>query len=193
MPWLEYRTQLQFELRKIEPSIKLVSKNGWFWKCIGKILGALQIMSEYDFLDTYATTIGPIQAYPSNWPIEVVKQVAIHETQHTLQCRWFGLGWSPWLGLIPMAICYLLLPVPILGAYGRYKMEVQAEMAVWKKQLEEGKMPDDIYNLAEYFAKLLNSSKYGWALPYRIVSYGCKNAASKVIKQFNKEVSTLVR
>ena len=86
-PWVQDKDYLSWKARKIDPAAKLTTKNGKFWHFLAWLLSVLGIMSEKSFLEGFATTIGPIQAYPESWPYYVVDQLLVHESRHTKQAR----------------------------------------------------------------------------------------------------------
>jgi hypothetical protein len=138
-------------------------------------------MKYVEFMTDYATTIGPIQAYPSDWTAFMVEEIGIHESQHTRQCRWFGLGISPWIGLIPMALAYLLLPLPIGLAWCRYRLELNAEIPFWKYLLAQGMTEEALMRRVEYTALGVSSSAYLYSVPRAWALWGYRRKAKKVI------------
>lgn len=120
-------------------------------------------MSALTFLEDFATTLGPIQAYPAGWSRQEVLEIGQHESRHTTQARWLGLG-SPWLGILPMALAYIL-PFPIGFAWCRYRLELDAEVHLWTYLLRQGMPEENIRQRATSSAKMISSSSYGWAMP----------------------------
>lgn len=193
MSWLDSRKTIQSRLRMIDKSVILVSKDTLFWKILANILAFIRVMETEDFLKYYATTIGPIQAYPSDWDAFTVEEIGIHESRHTLQARWFGLGISPWLGLIPMAVAYLLLPLPAVFAWVRYRLELDAEVQLWKYILAQGMREESFWRRVEYSALGVSSSHYFFSVPRAYALWGYKRKAKKVLAKALAERSRLIQ
>jgi len=113
----------------------------------------------------FATTIGPVQAYPESWNAATVGRALIHEGRHTQQARAFGLFIHPWIGLPPMAVAYLLLPLPVGLAIFRVWLELDADRHRWRALLAEGIDPDYVRERAASFAETVSSAAYAWSLP----------------------------
>ena len=190
--WCLYKDWLQKEARMSESSVILTDKSSWFWRAIAAILAFLQIMTRRRFLEDFATTLGPIQSYPEGWPLEVVQTLIAHETQHTRQCRYFGLGISPWLGLPFMAIAYLLLPLPIGLAWVRYRLELNADQYRWRWMFDHGYPEEAVYYRAEAFAETVSSSAYGWAVPRAWALWGFRRALKREWLAYCKRVGKLI-
>jgi hypothetical protein len=163
--WITDQEQILSTFKLTDNAIKITTKDGWFWQMLASVLAFLHLMDRTTFLNQYSTTIGAIQAYPSWWSTEQVLEIGSHECKHVRQARWFGLGLSPWLGLPIMSLCYLALPLPIFGAWIRYRLELAADTGYWNYLLHSGYGPEHIANRAEWFAKTISSSKYGWSIP----------------------------
>lgn len=166
MGWSANRGDYQTFARSIDPSVVITEKRGWFWWFLGLCLtvvtcGRIRVSG---FMENYATTIGPIQAYPVEWPRLDYGLIA-HEARHTRQCRWCGLGISPWLGLLLYAILYLLLPLPLGLAYGRFYFELDADRSRWRWQLDQGVDPAIIRARALAFGATISGAAYGWSWP----------------------------
>jgi hypothetical protein len=167
MGWTADRERLEHLAHGIDPAVRLTTKNGWFWRTIAWIL-FLATFSRFKrerFLQGFATTFGPVQAYPEEWPADSVERVLVHESRHTRQSRVFGLFIHPWVGLPLMALCYLLLPLPAGLALMRAWLELDADRFSWNFQLSHGASPDDIRARAGSFAETVSGAAYAWALP----------------------------
>lgn len=110
---------------------RIVYKVGWFWKTIHYVVMIVTLGFNRTFLNGYYTTLGNVVGVPDGFdraceknPLHVA-EVIEHENIHINQAKRWGLGYV-WLGYIPYAICYLLLPVPFLFAYFRYRFEREA-------------------------------------------------------------------
>lgn len=184
MSWVKDKERYQAIARKIDSSVKLTTKDGWIWKAIAWFLFIITFgrFKRKRFLENFATTLGPIQAYPRSWP-RLREGTLVHESRHTRQARWFGFGIHPWVGLPLMGLFYLLLPLPVGLAYFRYRLELDADRAKWKFWLSVGKKPDLIRRRAREFAETITSAAYAWSWPRGLVVKGFLKAAEKVISE----------
>lgn len=155
--------------REVEPASLLVTKDHWIWAVMGYALAIVTFgkRSKKQFVEEIATTVGPVMAYPRQWEA-LSRKLIKHEARHARQSRWFGLGLSPWLGLPFMAIFYLLLPVPVLGALARFLLERDADRESWKFQFRRGKSYAHVRNRAVAFSLLVCGSPYAWCLPKKL-------------------------
>ena len=167
MSWTDDWRELEETARKIDPAIRLTTKNGWFWKAIAVILFILSFgtFKRERFLESFATTIGPVQAYPESWSTTQVRHTIIHEGRHTRQARAFGFGIHPWAGIPFMLLVYGLLPLPAGLAVFRAWLELDADRYRWRILLKEGVSPEAIRRRARSFAETVSSSAYLWSLP----------------------------
>lgn len=187
MTWVDKKEQYEEIVNGIDGSIKLTTKDGWFWKFISWVLVIVTFgkFTRKMFLTQYATTIGPIQAYPKEFP-SLSEAILVHESRHTKQARWFGLGIHPWIGLPFMAIAYVFLFFPIGLALFRYLLELDADKASWKYLLKNKMVSDDYIRVrANRFAEKIAGSPYALAWPKKFVVKGFKKAAEKIIKENN--------
>ena len=178
MSWTDRRAEYEQVARNQSPVVILITKEHGFWRCVATLLWLASAgrFRRETFLDQYATTLGPIQAYPQSWPT-IPEWLIVHESRHTWQCERFGwlvpvLGWffgrgmRTWVGLIPMGIVYILLPLPTLFAWGRMRLELDADIASWAASLENGwQTPDEVYARALHMADQLSGAPYLWAWP----------------------------
>ena len=185
MSWVDKKEEYEKIIHSIDKSIILTTKDHWFWKVISWVLFIITFgkFSREMFLKRFATTIGPIQAYPKEYPY-LSKAILVHESRHTRQARWFGLGIHPWVGLPFMMIAYLFLIFPIGLAPFRYLLELDADKASWKYLLKN-KIVDEDYILkrAKAFAEKVSGAPYAWAWPKKYVRNGFMKAAKKVISE----------
>jgi len=185
MSWVDNKDHYDQITRSIDPAIRLTTKDGWIWKTIAWILFIVTFgkFKREEFLTHYATTLGPMQAYPVEWP-SLNEGMLVHEGRHTKQARWFGLGIHPWAGLPFMAVAYVLLFFPIGLALFRYLLELDADKAKWRYMLETGQGDEDyIRRRAMDFAEKVSGAPYGWSWPRKWVVSGFMAAAEKIITE----------
>jgi hypothetical protein len=185
MTWTGDKERLEKLAKGIDSSVRLTTKDSWFWKAIALILFLITLgqFKRERFIKSFATTIGPIQAYPSTWPAGSVERVLVHESRHTQQARKFGLGIHPWVGLPFMAIFYLLLPLPVFFAVFRCWMELDASRFSWRHMLKNGAPDHWIRYKADSFAKKVSGAPYAWSLPRSWAVKWFKGEAEKVIAE----------
>ncbi|MCA9177285.1 MAG: hypothetical protein KDB14_22505 [Planctomycetales bacterium] len=175
--WTDDLESYRATARLCSPVVDLVSKDHWVWRWIawGLWLCSAGRLSRQRFLRDFATTLGPLQAYPAHWP-RISRALIIHESRHTVQCErlgwlvplvgWLGRAPRAWSGLLPMGLVYLLLPLPIFFAWGRMRLELDAENASWRIGLREGwHTPERVRQQAIAFADLVSGPEYLWSWP----------------------------
>lgn len=175
--WTEQREHYQTLAREHAPSAVLVTKDHWFWRVVARMLWLASVgqFSPQTFLRDYATTFGPIQAYPRHWR-ELSRPLLVHECRHSRQCEllgwlfpfvgWFHRGVRSWLGLLPMGLLYLCFPLPIGLCAGRLWLELDAERTSWRASLRHGWLTEDqVRQQAIFFADRVSSAHYLWTWP----------------------------
>jgi len=192
MSWTAKKAELQEIARKQHPSVILTTKDSWFWKAVGWLLQIVTfgVMNRAKFLTKFATTLGPVQAYPAEWKTVEVRTL-VHESRHTAQASFFGwfvpvIGWvctaklRPWVGLPLMAVFYGLL-LPVGFNWFRYRMELDADKASWKYMMEhEGWDLIAVHARAKRFAETVGSWNYGHPVWKSWAVWGFKRAANKL-------------
>lgn len=170
--WTEHRERYEELLGDVVDVAKLTTKDHWIWRGVAWSLALASFgnFSRSRFMTRFATTFGPIQAYPREWS-EISEEMIIHESRHTQQflfAGWFVplFGWvgrklRVWVGVLPMAVVYGFFPLPIFFAWGRMRLELDADAYVWRQGLREGWMsPDDVRVRAQDFAETVASWAY---------------------------------
>lgn len=200
--WVFERFRYQKIATSIEPIAKVGTKDPLFWTVlwwVGAILsfGLITIKMDLNvFLQMYATTIGPLQGYPRRFAA-LGKRLLVHECRHTWQCVMCGylipiVGWIPgktgrriraWVGLLPMALIYFVLPFPIFFCYGRYRLELDADIKAWRWALENGYTVDATRNRAAARINTVGGWAYGRPWPKAWVRKGYLTAVEEVIEQ----------
>lgn len=165
MSWTQRKDEYQALARSIDPSIRLVTKDSWPWKVMGALAMVLTFggVRYRQFLEDFATTIGPIQGYPRHWPT-LEARLIVHEARHTRQARWCGLWIHPWVGLPLFGVLYLLIFLPLGFAFFRWRFEIDAERASYRWMLQSGQYaPEDVRQRAQNFGETVCSGSYGWS------------------------------
>ena len=173
MSWTDKRAEYEALAHSLDSSIVLATKDAWPWKVVAFMLMVVTFggIKRKRFLEDYATTIGPLQAYPRAWP-SLPESLLVHEARHTRQCSWFGwavpvLGWIPrtraWAGLPLFGLCYLILPLPIGFAWFRWRFELDAERAALRYRLGKGEPLDRLQTRALEFGDRVCGPDYGWS------------------------------
>jgi hypothetical protein len=187
MSWTIERDRLQAEARRLDPAIRLTTKNHWFWGAIAWLLSILTLgkFKREAFLTRFATTLGHIQAYPEGWDVAAVERVLIHESRHSRQARFCGFGIHPAIGLPLMAVLYLLLPLPTILAVFRLWFELDASRAFWRHALANGTMDAATVRWrARSFAETVSGSVYFWSTWRGLAVRWFGREAEKVIAEF---------
>jgi hypothetical protein len=172
--WIHHQAVLGFSARQFDPAAKLKVKKGWLWERVSPG-------------DNFAVTIGNTVYLPEGWSHDKVLYILPHEIGgHVKQFRIAGLGIHPILGIFPgMFLFYLLFPVPILFAWGRYRCELHAESAAWRKHLESGFYTiEDVLEKARFFSQLISGRAYWWAMPKGWARRGFLRRAQKIIWEY---------
>lgn len=175
--WTDHHGTHETVARSFEPAARLYTKDGWIWRPIAAVVWALRFGRRpyRDFLDNYATTFGPIQAYPRSFK-RLSDRLLRHECRHTTQSvalGWFVpvAGWffgrrvRAWAGLLPMAVLYGLVFFPFGLAYGRYWLERDADRAMYRWALSKGYSAQWVRDRAQEFAGDVCGAAYAWSWP----------------------------
>jgi hypothetical protein len=194
--WTASRQEYQELAQEIVPSVRLTTKDGWFWRCVAWTLYLMSLgrVPRKRFLQDYATTIGPIHAYPRHWP-QIPLEVLVHEARHTHQflvAGWFVpvIGWlgssvRVWVGFLPMAIVYGIFPVPVFLAWGRFRLELDAESFAWKWGLDRGRLSaDQVRRRAIWAAQQVAGWMYLKAWPIKWATRAYVKRAEQIISDW---------
>lgn len=102
--------------------VRLIDKSlSWHQRAIDALLRILTLGGQSYYLDRYVTTIGRTIYLTPDWEERALADryaTLRHEMVHLEQFRRFGL--------VPMALAYLLLPLPIGLAWCRMRLEREA-------------------------------------------------------------------
>jgi hypothetical protein len=171
----------------------ITTKDGRFWRLVAWSLCLLSLgrFARRRFLEEFASTLGPVQAYPQGWTA-LSPRLIVHESRHTQQFLWAGwfvpiVGWlgprvRVWAGLLPMGLVYGFFPLPVFFAWGRFRLELDADSYSWKVALENGWMsPDEVRERANSFAETISSWAYLRSWPVRWTRRRFQRRAEDVI------------
>lgn len=178
----------------------LKTKDGRFWQVVSWLLYLLSFrqFSRQTFLERFATTMGPIQAYPSSWK-GISALLVTHESQHCQQCLFAGwfvpvFGWffgrrvRIWVGLLPMAFVYGLFPLPLFFAWGRFRLELDAERRAWQAALDNGWLsPERIIQRADEKGELVASWSYLRSWPKKWAVQSFQRRAERLVELWNQQ------
>jgi hypothetical protein len=197
MSWVRDKQSYLAIAREIDPAIILTTKDAWVWKVIAAVVMVFTFggISYREFLEEYATTIGPVQAYPAKWS-RLSRRLLVHEARHTVQCGWCGwafpiLGWvhpklRPWAGLPFFGVAYLLVFLPLGLAFVRWRAEIDADRASYARMLHDGDSPDRVRMRARAFAAKVCGGNYGWSWPKKWGVAGFVKAADGAIAEYEQ-------
>jgi hypothetical protein len=162
MKWTENRARWTRLAKSVDPSIRLYTKNHWWWNLYGG-----------EDRKEGITAWGPFIFIPEDCKRDL--ELAIyHDGRHVQQMRWFGLGIHPLLGVIPWAML-LLFFLPVLFTV-RFWFELDAEVYALNRKIATGSSV--IWARAELkgYVKDLCGPMYLYAWPK---SWGMKIAEKK--------------
>lgn len=148
---------------------KLIYKEGLFWNILHWIVFVITFGSNKTFKDGYCQTFGKWICVPTSWkslnPYYVGRLATLkHELIHVKQYKTYGLG-SATLGMIPVGILYLLIPIPIGFAWFRWLFEREAYVESIKTYKEfEGN--DMVSRYIERCVTNLTTGQYAWTMPF---------------------------
>lgn len=199
MTWTNEQAHYQAIATSIDPAAIVMTKDHPFWAAswwalVIVTLGVFALaMSKQRYLEQFATTLGPAEAFPRRWS-SLDPGVIAHESAHVKQfvfCGWFvpilgwflGRRWRAIAGFLPMLLVYGLLPFPIGLAYGRFRLELEADKAEWRYLLHSGATTLVVRDRAEARARSLSSGDYAWSWPRAWALRAYDKAASAVITQ----------
>jgi len=142
--------------------VRLVSKaRVWHQRVIAVLLRIVTFGAQDVYIDRYVTTIGRSIYVTPDWPERsaIDRYVTLrHEMVHVHQFETYGV--------VPMAIAYLLLPLPAIFAWCRMALEREAyEETVRVSHALGGRAATD--RLRDHVVRQFTSGSYGWMWPFR--------------------------
>jgi hypothetical protein len=168
MSWQNDKESLQICAKSFDKSIKLISKDNFISIFIAWFIFicSFKKFKKEKYLENFATTLGNFIFIPKNWTTQQAKNALPHEARHVTQFRWFGLFIHPLLGLPIGFLIYLLFPIPIFLAFGRFLLELDADIIKWKFLLKNNMWAkEDVLWSAKYRINSLSGADYFWCLP----------------------------
>jgi hypothetical protein len=153
-----YRT-LECDLER--DGVRLVQKDQvWHQRVIGWLLAVITLGAQRHYLDRYVTTLGRTIYVTPDWEARPLADRYVtlrHELVHVAQFRRYGVG--------PMAIAYLLLPLPFGLAWCRMALERQAYAeTVRLTHTLYGRVGTD--RLRAHVVAQFTTGSYGWMWPF---------------------------
>jgi len=197
--------ELQIELREIDKSIVLHTKDGWFIKALASLGAFATLLFTFSkakskewkrsFLEDYFTTIANHIFIPKELVEYKILPVLWHESRHVKHSRWLGLGIHPLLGFPIYLLLYAFLPLPVGGALFRALFELDAEAYAWNRMIESNRLISDsniresnltlirslILDRAKGFATAVSGPMYFFSMPKFIVVWLYEKRARRVI------------
>jgi hypothetical protein len=159
------QTELTLLLAQLEgEGVRVVVKAGWFWSTLHYLVLVVTFGGNREFLKRYYTTIGPVIGVPQGWETtSAIHRYAVlsHERVHVGQFRKGGLG-NAWIGILPVGILYLLLPLPIGFAYFRWLFERTAYATGIRAELELLPRAARRQEMIEHAVEQLVGPQYGY-------------------------------
>jgi len=146
--------------------IRIIPKQGWFWWMLHYIIKGITFGGNDRFITRYVTTLGKWIAVPVEgeylWEDRHARSRYLclrHELVHCDQFQRFGLGYYT-LGIIPAFFWYVLFPLPVFFAYGRWRMERVAYLEAMQARYElEGKVH---LKVLDHAVDQLSGPSYAW-------------------------------
>ncbi len=141
--------------------VRLVDKRAaWLQRAIDRALRLLSLGRMDRYLSSYVTTIGRTIYVPAGWegwPIEARVEILRHELVHVAQFERYGL--------LPMAIAYLLLPLPVGLAWCRMRLEREAFEETLRAAHERGGR-EAVEALRGEIVRRFTGPDYLWMWPF---------------------------
>jgi hypothetical protein len=141
--------------------VRLVAKDRvWHQRAIAWLLRVVTLGGQSHYLERYVTTIGRSIYLTPDWerrPLADRYATLRHEAVHLEQFRRWGL--------LPMALAYLLVPLPVGLAWCRMRLERAAYEETIRVHFALGGRPA-AERLREHVVGQFTSGSYGWMWPF---------------------------
>lgn len=142
--------------------VRLVGKERvWHQRAIHYLLCAATLGAQRRYLDSYVTTIGRTIYVTPDWERRALADrwaTLRHERVHVAQFRRWGR--------VPMALAYLMLPLPVGLAWFRMRLEREAYEETVRAYFEIGGR-EAAARLRDHVIQQFTSGSYGWMWPFR--------------------------
>jgi len=132
----------------------------WHQRLIHQLLRLVTLGSQSAYLDRYVTTLGNHIYVTPDWAQRSLGDrwvTLCHELVHVDQFARYGF--------VPMALAYLLLPLPMGLAWCRMRLEREAYAESVRATYELGGLPA-AKALREHVVSQFVSGSYGWMWPF---------------------------
>lgn len=176
--WFHQHGELEQFARSFDPTARLALKESRVWEVSAA-------------LDKYATTIGRTVYIRANWTADQVQRVIPHEVLgHVKQFRVAGFGIHPTIGIPLGLLLYALFPIPIFGAWVRYRAELHAASKSWEYHLKSkfnDWTPEYIRKRAIWTADKVSGKPYAYAVPRFWARWGYKRKAEQIIRKVGRK------
>jgi hypothetical protein len=144
-----------------DEGVRLLPKAGsWHQRAIHLLLTIVTLGGQRRYLQDYVTTIGRTIYLPPDWetrPTADRLATLHHERVHVRQFQRYGL--------VPMAVAYLLLPLPLGLAWCRMRLEREAyEESVRVTHRLAGRAAAE--RMRPHVIRQFTSGSYGWMWPF---------------------------
>ena len=164
--------------------VQLVQKrSAWLQRVIDRVLRLLTLGKMDRYLSTYVTTIGRKIYVPDgweSWPLESRVEILRHELVHVAQFACYGL--------VPMAVAYVLFPLPAGLAWCRMRLEREAYEETLRAAYERGGRPACEALRPEITRRFVGpDSLFMW--PFRRDTARWRDAALEAIARAGSQVS----
>lgn len=150
---------LEARYSELSKTMRIVRKDQvWHQRAIHYLLCVATLGGQRRYLQDYVTTIGQTIYVTPDWDLRSLADryaTLRHERVHLQQFRRFGL--------VPMALAYLLLPLPLGFAWCRMRLEREAYEETIRVHHELGTLDD---SLREHIVRQFTSGAYGWMWPF---------------------------
>jgi hypothetical protein len=142
--------------------VRLVEKDRvWHQRVIHRLLQIVTLGAQSHYLERYVTTIGRTIYLTPRWNDRALADryaTMRHEAVHIEQFKRFGL--------VPMALAYLLLPLPLGLAWCRMRLEREAYEETLRVQFSIGGRAA-CERIRAHVIRQFTSGAYGWMWPFK--------------------------
>jgi hypothetical protein len=150
---------LEASYRQLTKALRILPKDRvWHQRAIHYLLCVATLGGQRRYLQDYVTTIGRTIYVTPDWELRPLADrwaTLRHERVHLEQFRRYGL--------IPMALAYLLFPLPLGLAWCRMRLEREAYEETIRAHFELGALSDE---LRAHVIRQFTSGSYGWMWPF---------------------------